>query len=129
MTVEHAYQMQKTLDPAARESIRLKQNPQWAKQSASMRSFPLRDGWSEMSLGMMRSLLEQKFTCHPKLAAKLLATGDRIIAEANYWGDVRWGVCQDADGVWRGENLLGALLMEARAKLRSGELVVREDEV
>ena len=128
-TVEHAYQMQKTLDPAARESIRLKGDPKWAKQSASTKSFPLRDGWSEMSLGVMRSLLEQKFTCHSKLAAQLLATGDKIIAEGNTWDDRRWGVCQDEDGVWRGENLLGVLLMEVRTKLRSGELVVRQNEV
>ena len=47
----------------------------------------------------MRDLLVQKFTLYPKLAAKLIATGDRLIAEGNQWGDVRWGVCQDEDGV------------------------------
>ena len=126
-TVEHGYQMQKTLDPNWREVIRLKQNPQWAKQSASMKSFPLREDWDTMKVEVMRNLLVQKFSRHPKLAAKLLATGARVIAEANHWGDVRWGVCQDADGVWRGENLLGVLLMEVRAKLRSGELQVCEE--
>lgn len=126
-TVEHAYHMQKTLDPGWREIIRLKKNPQWAKQTASMRSFPQREDWDTMKVEVMRNLLVQKFSRHPKLAAKLLATGDRVIAEANHWGDVRWGVCQDADGVWRGENLLGVLLMEVRAKLRSGELQVCEE--
>ena len=126
-TVEHAYQMQKTLDPGWREIIRLKKNPQWAKQSASMKSFPVREDWDTMKVAVMRGLLEQKFTRHPKIEAKLLATGDRVIAEANHWGDVRWGVCLDAEGIWRGENLLGVLLMEVRAKLRSGELATHEE--
>ena len=124
-SVEHAYQMQKTLDTTWRENIRLKQSPLWARQSTRAKSFPIREDWGGIRVEVMKSLLEQKFTCYPKLAAKLLATGDRIIAEANHWGDVGWGVCQDADGVWRGENLLGVLLMEVRDGLRSGELVVR----
>lgn len=67
MTVEHACQMQKTLDPAARESIRLKQNLQWGKESASTKSFPLREGWSEMSLSIMRILLEKSSLITQKL--------------------------------------------------------------
>ena len=126
-SVEHAYQMQKTLDPAWREIIRLKQSPLWARQASRTKAFPIREDWDEIRVGVMRSLLEQKFTCHPKLAAKLLASGDTLIAEGNTWDDCRWGVCQDADGVWRGENLLGVLLMEVRAKLRSGELQVCEE--
>ena len=111
-TVEHADQALKTLDPCAREVIRLKANPHWAKQAARARSFVLQEGWDAMKVRVMRNLLAQKFACHPALAAKLLATGDCLIAEGNAWSDREWGVCRDEDGVWRGHNLLGVLLME-----------------
>ena len=126
-TLEHAYQMQKTLDPVQREIIRLKQSPLWARQSAKSKSFPLREDWDSISVGVMRDLLIQKFTRHPKLAVKLLATGDKIIAEGNTWGDTRWGVCLNDEGNWVGENLLGMLLMEVRDKLRSGDLILVTD--
>jgi predicted NAD-dependent protein-ADP-ribosyltransferase YbiA (DUF1768 family) len=99
--------MQKTLDLAWRETIRLKQSPLWARQSTKTKSFPIRDGWAGIKVGVMRDLLEQKFTRQPKLAAKLIATGDRIIAEGNDWNDRRWRACQGADGVWHVGNCGG----------------------
>ena len=66
----------------------------------------------------MVSLLRQKFA-QPKFCAKLLATGDQHIAESNDWGDKFWGVCLNDDGVYKGENLLGILLMQIRDELRA----------
>ena len=126
-TLEHAYQALKTLDPEKREVIRLKANPHWARQASRAKSFIVREGWETMRVGVMRALLEQKFTRHHRLAAQLLETGDRVIAEATTWGDDLWGVVQGEDGVWRGQNLLGVLLMEVRDGLASGKLLPSDD--
>lgn len=60
----------------------------------------------------MKDLVRQKFQ-HPELKKKLLKTKNATLIEGNTWGDVYWGVC---NGV--GENNLGKILMETRAKLR-----------
>lgn len=69
--------------------------------------------WNLRKRGYMKQLLRKKFTQHPELAEKLLATGDIELVEENTWGDRYWGVCGGA-----GENNLGKLLMEIRSELR-----------
>ena len=117
-TVEHAFQMLKTLDPATREAIRLKANPQWAKQATRAKSFVTREGWGDMRVGVMRELVTQKFVRHPRLAAKLASTGDRPIIELNTWSDFFWGMVEQ-DGQLVGENHLGIILMEVRGIVTS----------
>ena len=62
----------------------------------------------------MRAALRAKFTQHPALRSLLVGTGDAELIEhtANdrYWAD-------GGDG--RGKNMLGKLLMELRAHLRT----------
>lgn len=65
-----------------------------------------------------------KFAQNPKLAAFLLGTGERVLAEASP-RDVIWGIGlgaanpkAQAPATWRGQNLLGFALMEAREALR-----------
>ncbi|MFC3502600.1 NADAR family protein [Micromonospora krabiensis] len=67
-----------------------------------------------------------KFGQHPDLRAFLLATGDRVLVEASPLDRI-WGIGLAADDPragdprdWRGDNLLGFALMEARAALREG---------
>jgi len=67
-----------------------------------------------------------KFGQHDDLRKFLLATGDRVIVEASP-RDTIWGIGMGASNPdakdpskWRGRNLLGFALMEARAKLTSG---------
>ncbi|MFC8246512.1 NADAR family protein [Streptomyces chartreusis] len=67
-----------------------------------------------------------KFGAHPELRAFLLGTGDRVLVEASPVDRV-WGIGlaardEGADDPerWRGPNLLGFALMEARARLRLG---------
>ena len=64
-----------------------------------------------------------KFSQNAGLKKKLLATKDSILVEANP-KDIIWGVGLsefDPDiqnpALWRGENLLGTILMEVREKL------------
>ena len=115
-TVEHAFQAAKSVLPKQRERIRLLKNPAWARQTGRSKSFPVRDGWSGMKVGVMLGLLRQKFA-DPRRASQLLATGGRELIEGNWWGDSFWGMCQDADGRWVGENQLGRLLMQVRSEL------------
>ncbi|MEU1852119.1 NADAR family protein [Streptomyces sp. NPDC019990] len=65
-----------------------------------------------------------KFAAHPQLRQFLLNTGDRVLVEASpvdrVWGI---GLAADDDAAsdperWRGPNLLGFALMEARERLR-----------
>lgn len=65
------------------------------------------------ALSVMETLVREKFTRHPALAAQLLATGDLELVERNHWRDTFWGIC---DG--RGENHLGRILMKVRTELQ-----------
>lgn len=65
-----------------------------------------------------------KFNAHADLRAYLLGTGDRVLVEASPV-DWIWGIGLAADdpraadpAQWRGENLLGFALMDARTALR-----------
>ncbi|MFI6337314.1 NADAR family protein [Streptomyces sp. NPDC050535] len=65
-----------------------------------------------------------KFGAHPELGAFLLGTGERVLVEASPMDRV-WGIGLAADDVraadperWRGPNLLGFALMEARERIR-----------
>lgn len=114
-TMEHAFQASKTLDPKLREHIRKQVKAAHAKKEG--RKVPLRSGWDEMKVQVMRDLVRQKFNFHQSLKERLLATGDRHLEEKNTWGDVFWGTY---DGV--GENWLGRILMEIREELRAAKV-------
>lgn len=109
-SVEHAYQAQKSLDPAVREMIRHAASPAVAKQLA--RKVVLRPDWDDVKVDLMRGLLREKFAQEPERAV-LISTGDALLVEGNWWGDVFWGQCPLGNGL----NMLGRLLMETRAEL------------
>ncbi|MDR0901252.1 MAG: esterase-like activity of phytase family protein [Opitutaceae bacterium] len=68
--------------------------------------------WNARKVRVMREITWAKYTQHPELAAKLLATGERELEETNWWGDRFWGVAQG-----EGQNMLGRILMDARDRL------------
>lgn len=76
-------------------------------------AWDISEGWAAKKVDRMRQVLEAKFTQHPDLKAKLLATGDKLILEDSkmdsFWGNGKKGT---------GKNMLGQLLMELRTKLR-----------
>lgn len=110
-TVEHAFQALKTENPTEREIVRTARTPGQAKKLG--RRVTLRSDWNTARVGVMKMLLEKKFS-DKVLRAELLATGEAELIEGNYWNDTFWGVCRG-----RGENWLGKLLMEIRSSFRN----------
>ena len=79
--------------------------------------------WKEKREAIVYKGVLQKFLQNPELAAKLLETGEQIIAECAV-KDRIWGIglsmqdekrfCTDQ---WKGQNLLGKILMQVRAEI------------
>ena len=95
--------------------------------------------WERERFGIVVEGSVHKFAAHPELGEFLLATGERSeigVPPAEGWGRVLveaspvdrvWGIGLAADDEaasdperWRGPNLLGFALMEARERLRTG---------
>ncbi|MFJ1736573.1 NADAR family protein [Streptomyces sp. NPDC088254] len=81
--------------------------------------------WERERLRIVVEGSVHKFAAHPELRRFLLNTGDRVLVEASPVDRV-WGIGLSArdDGAWdprrwKGPNLLGFALMEARERLRS----------
>ncbi len=116
-TTEHAFQAMKTREVAERYMVRDAPTPGAAKQRGKKVS--LRENWDTERFAVMEQVLRAKFS-DPVLRDKLLATGDRILIEGNFWRDTTWGMVRDkATGQWRGRNELGKLLMKLRDTLRN----------
>ncbi|MFK7935018.1 MAG: NADAR family protein [Saprospiraceae bacterium] len=80
--------------------------------------------WDANKIGIVWYGNYLKFTQHEDLKKRLLATGNRIMAEASPY-DLVWGIGFRAKNDlaldqknWRGQNLLGKTLMLVRASLR-----------
>lgn len=112
-TAEHAYQAAKTTDHNRRLYIAGLSTPGQAKRAGQF--VILREQWDEIKLGVMLKILREKFK-DPKLRKALITTGDVMLVEGNYWGDIYWGVC---DG--KGANHLGKLLMQVREEVQNGK--------
>ena len=117
-TSEHFFQAAKffVTDPEWAEAIRQADTPHEAAKMGRDRSHPIMvEWWDKMGrLGAMRIALMVKFQQSPDLYDLLMLTEGKELVEhtANdsYWGD-------GGDG--SGKNMLGKLLMELRAYLKS----------
>jgi len=113
-TTEHYYQAQKFAGTPREEQIRHAPTAMKAARLGRDRSYPIRTGWEEIKLDVMRTALRAKFHQHESLRGLLLDTGDALLVEHStndhYWGD-------GGDG--SGKNMLGRLLMELREAMRS----------
>lgn len=77
------------------------------------REVQLRSDWESVKLMYMYEICMCKFMQNPTLCKALLATGNCHLVEGNNWGDYFWG---SVNG--HGENHLGKILMDIRAKLQ-----------
>ncbi|HEY9752323.1 MAG TPA: NADAR family protein [Coleofasciculaceae cyanobacterium] len=111
-TSEHYFQAQKFMNTCHEEEIRQAKTAREAAEMGRDCRRPLRQGWDGIKDDVMREALYAKFTQHPDLTQKLLATGDLKLIEHTkndrYWGD-------GGDGT--GLNRLGHLLMETRKRI------------
>jgi ribA/ribD-fused uncharacterized protein len=106
---EAAYQSAKY--PPAERDIFTTLDPDPAKKLSRTKPYDTA-AWEQRKERSMREVLWAKFSQNPELAKQLLATGNRQLEETNWWGDKIWGVHQG-----EGQNLLGKMLMEVRARL------------
>ncbi len=81
--------------------------------------------WDAQRFQIMKDGNRQKYLQNPDLMAKLLATGDAMLAEASPFDDI-WGIKMSATEAlvadpasWPGQNLQGKLLMELRAEFNT----------
>ncbi|WP_437290527.1 NADAR family protein [Sorangium sp. So ce406] len=113
-TVEHYFQAQRFAGTEHEERVRLAATPRLAKEMGRDRRLPLRTDWESVKDDVMRRAVLRKFETHADIREILLATGDEEIVESSP-SDYYWGC--GAEGV--GRNMLGKILMETRALLRS----------
>jgi ribA/ribD-fused uncharacterized protein len=116
LTAEHAYQAGKVRKPEVRAWLLAAPSPSLVAMAAhGLYTWDIVPNWSRLKYDRMRRVLWAKFTQHDDLAKTLLSTGDaRLVESATVDNAVNrlWG---EVNG--RGQNLLGQLLAEVRAKL------------
>ncbi|MDG9720490.1 NADAR family protein [Streptomyces sp. DH24] len=114
-------------DAEAQRRVLAAQHPAEAKKAGRLvRDFD-EATWERERFGLVVEGSVHKFTAHADLRAFLLSTGDRVLVEASPVDRV-WGIGLAADDEaatdperWKGPNLLGFALMEARTRLREAE--------
>jgi N-glycosidase YbiA len=112
-TMEHYYQGSKFQLTQAAEAVRTSSSPGAAKRYARRHLRDIRPDWDEVKVGVMRAGLLAKFSQHPDLRSRLLATGDLPLVELSQ-SDRYWGRTGEGQGL----NMLGQLLMSVREELR-----------
>ena len=131
---EQAFAYAKTFFPKHGETLRCKDlgkrlldtgNPGVAKKYG--RQVPLNvEEWDKHKVQYMREIVHAKFMTGQDaqgygIVGPLCNTGARMLVEGNDWGDKFWGRVQDPDGIWRGLNVLGVILMEERGWWSRGD--------
>ncbi|MCP2283618.1 hypothetical protein APR04_002526 [Promicromonospora umidemergens] len=126
-TAEHWMMAEKARlfgDPDAERAAIDAANPALAKAAGrTVRDFD-DDGWVRERFEIVVRGSTHKFAAHPDMRTFLLRTGSRVLVEASP-RDRIWGIGMGAKNensedpaAWRGLNLLGFALMEARERLR-----------
>jgi ribA/ribD-fused uncharacterized protein len=113
-------------DTAVAQAILLTDNPKEQKDLGRLVSNYDDSVWSAKRVDIMVEGLFEKFNQKENLKQALLDTGDTEIVEASPY-DTIWGIgWKEEDpqahdkSKWRGQNLLGIVLMKVRDKIRNG---------
>ena len=83
------------------------------------RAVQLRKDWEEVKVGIMKEILEAKFTQNPELGQKLISTADYYLQNQSTDNDRYWGVNNNIS-----HNMLGYLLMMVRDELITGKTIL-----
>ena len=113
-TSEHYFQAQKFAGTDHEEAVRRAKTPKQAAEMGRDRARPLRPDWEQVKDDIMREAVRLKFLAHKDIQQILLGTGDEELIEATT-NDYYWGCGTNGTG----KNMLGTILMEVRAELRS----------
>lgn len=111
-SVEHAFQSFKTVIPSERTAIELSDSPKTAKRLSY--TCVQRPDWLSLNEDIMFAATLAKFVTNPSLGQALLATGNLVLEEGNWWRDRTWGVDIETR---EGKNKLGKTLMRVRGIL------------
>jgi ribA/ribD-fused uncharacterized protein len=103
---------------ALEERIRTAPTPGEAKKLGRALTIDV-DEWDKHRVQYMREIVHAKFMTGKDsngmgIVGPLCNTGAKMLIEGNDWNDLFWGRCKGEDGVWRGLNTLGVILMETR---------------
>ncbi|WP_393061182.1 NADAR family protein [Streptomyces sp. LN549] len=112
-------------EESAKQAVAAKSPAQAKKVGRLVRDFD-ETVWERERYGLVVKGSIHKFGQNPELRKFLLGTGERMLVEASPMDRI-WGIGLAADdpraenpATWRGLNLLGFALMDARAALRDG---------
>jgi len=74
-----------------------------------------REDWNDIKAEVLLTCCREKFKQHEKLAAELLATGEKdiVMVDSDEWAGMNAG-----KGVAQGKNNMGRILMQVRAELQ-----------
>ncbi len=111
---EHAYMAEKTIYREEKEIIAKIEKATDVKKYGSSMTIS-KEFWDEYRLIAMTKVLMAKFTQNEDLKEQLLATGDKLLVETNWWNDRFWG--EDING--NGKSMLGECLMAVRSLLNT----------
>jgi ribA/ribD-fused uncharacterized protein len=107
-TNEHYFQSKKFAGKQYEMTVVEAKTPAECFKLGQTRQVPIRENWNEVKEEVMYQGLKLKFGQNADLKQKLLDTGNREIIEHtdkdHYWGD----------GLGKGKNRLGILLMQLR---------------
>ncbi len=83
------------------------------------------DTWDKNKVEIMKKGVREKFSQNTNLKKLLIETGDKILVEASPFDKI-WGIGLSEEvakvthpSKWKGQNLLGNILMEVRTELKS----------
>ena len=103
--------------PEVQRAILEEGSPMTAKMRSKPHRGESRADWDDVRVRIMKWCLRAKLACHPAAFGRLLlSTGTRAIVEDSR-RDRFWGAVPGDDGTLAGENVLGRLLMDLRARL------------
>ncbi|MDR3488420.1 MAG: NADAR family protein [Bradyrhizobium sp.] len=117
-TAEHAYQAGKARKDEVREWILSAPTPSLAAMAAhGLYTWDVIPNWATIKFERMRGVLHAKFTQHDDLRRLLLSTGATRLVEVGTTNNAVNRLWGEVDG--NGSNMLGIMLMELRASLKS----------
>lgn len=113
-TSEHYFQAMKFAGTDLEDDIRMLSSPMDAAICGRDRANPLRTDWEDVKDDIMMEAVYQKFSQNKDICKVLLSTGEETIIEKTS-NDYYWGCGKNGTG----KNMLGKILMEVRARLKS----------